>query len=159
MKYLILILVCIPTISGSSELNLSKKEKILNRYSWMSKKLYNLYQKRSKQYNVPIKLAISVIKAESNGKVVKSRKNKNGTRDWGRFQINAVHMPNNPKKLLDDKINSKYGFWYLSLCLKKSKGYLKHAIRMYNQGLAGKEYKYKNWQYVNNVLKEYRIIF
>jgi hypothetical protein len=162
MKYLLIILLLItiysPNILGSAELNLSEKEKLMNRYSWMTENLYKLYKKRSIKYNVPIKLAISVVNAESNGRIVISRKNKNGTRDYGRFQINSLHMKNNPKSLLQDSINSKYGFWYLFLCLKKAKGDLIDTVRMYNQGSNGKAHKYKNWEYVIKVLKEYKRI-
>ncbi len=163
MKYLLIILLLItiysPNILGSAELNLSKKEKLMNRHPWLTNKLYKLYKQRSIEYNVPLKLAVKIVNVESNGRIVISRKNKNGTRDYGRFQINSIHMKNNPKSLLQDSINSKYGFWYLSLCLKKSKRDLIDTVRMYNQGSNGKAHKYKNWKYVVKVLKEYKRIY
>lgn len=127
-----------------------------DKHPWLNSDLQELYEKRSIEYNVPLELALCVVQAESDGKNVRSKKrNKNGTYDYGRFQINSVHMPNNPERLLIDEINSKYGFWYLSLCLKKSKNYLPDAIRFYNQGIHGKKRYYKRWEYVEEILKCY----
>ena len=118
---------------------------------WLTDSLYDLYFYRSKEFNVDIKLAISVIRAESQGRKVISKKNKNGTYDYGRFQVNSVHFSQSPESLLKDKLNSYYGFSYLSQCLKKSNS-LSEAIRKYNQGLYGKEKYYKNWKYVEKIL-------
>ena len=114
-----------------------------------------MYKYRSIEYDIPIELALCLIDAESSGRKIISRKNRNGTRDYGRFQINSCHMPDNPRQLLNDTVNSKYGFSYLKKCLLKSSGNLKEAIRMYNQGLNGTRKYYKNWNYVEKVLMCY----
>ncbi len=156
MKYL---LVTFLLYSFYTPLNISiskqlqHRDKLLKKYSWLDKKLYYLYRARSLEYGAPIELGICVVQAESNGRTIISRKNKNGTRDYGKFQINSVHMPDNPRALLGDIINSRYGFWYLSLALNKTD--LPDAIRLYNQGLNGKRKYYKNWKYVRKILKCY----
>lgn len=127
-------------------------------FPWLTPKLFRLYTKRSIQYKVPLKLALSLIQYESGGRNVVSRKNRNGTRDWGRMQINSVHMPKNPQKLLNDWTNSKIGFWYLGRALKKSRGNMYTAVRLYNQGLAGKHWKYRNWGYVKRIIRKYRSV-
>ena len=129
-----------------------KRNYFLNEHSWLTERLYDLYVERSIQYEVPLKLALSVVEAESNGRKIISRMNRNGTRDYGRFQINSIHMPKNPKKLLNDYYNSEYGFWYLSKCLEKSKGNISETIRMYNQGINGNKKHYRNWRYVEKIL-------
>ena len=134
---------------------LFKKNVLMESHSWLDDKLYNLYKSQSEKYKVPIEIAISVVQVESHGKNVVSRKNSNGTRDYGFFQINSVHKPDNPRKLLDHLENSKFGFWYLSQCLKKSHGHLPEAIRMYNGGLNNNRKYYKNWAYEQKILKNY----
>jgi hypothetical protein len=130
---------------------LEKKIYLIKKYKWLNNNLYNIYYFRSMQFNVDIELALSIIYAESNGKKVVSRMNKNLTRDYGRMQINSIHLTENPYRLLDDKINSFYGFSYLSQCCKKSKN-LKDIIRMYNQGIYGNKRNYNNWRYVEKIL-------
>jgi Transglycosylase SLT domain len=122
------------------------------KYKWLKPGLYNLYKKRAAEYRIPLNLALAVIHAESRGKNVISKKNKNGSRDWGRMQVNSIHMKRNPRLLLNDKINSRVGFWYLSAAYKKSGYNLKETVRLYNQGLAGKRSNYKNWKYVTSIL-------
>lgn len=141
-----------PEYLNLSQKQIIEKEKLFKKYSWLNSRLYNLYKCRSIEYKVPLTLALSLINAESKGKNIISKKNKNGTRDYGRMQINSVHKLNNPRKLLNDKINSKYGFWYLSKCFNKSIGNIPYAIRMYNQGLNGKKKHYKNWKYIEKIL-------
>lgn len=130
------------------------------KFPWLKGKkwLFSLYVKRSRQYGVPLKLALSLITYESGGRNVISRKNRNGTRDYGRMQINSVHMPRNPRALLNDWVNSQKGFWYLGAAMKKAHGNIYTAVRLYNQGLAGKHWKYRNWGYVNNIVKKYRSV-
>lgn len=144
----------------TQNLNLSKEEIIKknhfqSEFKWLDNKLYNLYKFRSLEHNVSLKLALCVVHTESKGKRVVSKKNKNGTRDYGRGQINTCHMPKNPKRLLKDSINSKYVFMYLRKCLKKAKGNISETVRMYNQGLHGRKKYYKNWKYVERIKRLY----
>lgn len=158
MKYLIIIMILCswiyPKYSELSATEILKRDYLYKKYSWMSKKLYTLYRSRSIQFKVPLKLAVCVVQTESHGKKIVSRLNSNGTRDFGRFQVNQVHMPKTPYRLWYDYTNSKYGFMYLKMCLNKSK-YLPDTIRMYNQGLNGIKKYYKNWKYVDKVIECY----
>lgn len=120
-------------------------------YKWLTPHLYKLYSMRARQYRVPLRLALALIHVESRGKNVISR-----THDYGRMQVNKIHMRHNPKQLLNDKINSRIGFWYLSAALKKSNWNKREAVRLYNQGLAGKRWKYRNWNYVAQILNAYQ---
>lgn len=156
MKYLLYLILIYSLFNheflNSSQKQINNKRALFKKYSWLNYRLYNLYKYRSIQYKVPLDLAICIVDTESKGRNVISKKNKNGTRDYGRMQINSVHMPICPTKLLNDKINSRIGFWYLSKCYRKSRGYLPDCIRYYNQGLNGKKKKYRNWRYVRKVL-------
>ena len=129
-------------------------------YPWMKKNIYNyisFYCKYwSKNYKIDEELVYALIQHESGGKNIRGRKNRNGSRDHGIMQINEVHSPNDVTRLYNCKINIKIGIWYLSLCIKKSKGNIKEACRMYNQGLYGKKWKYKNWKYVKRIIKDYK---
>ncbi len=153
--YFIILFSSISNLEQSKE-DVIIKNKLMIENKWLTDNLYDLYYYRSKEYNVNINLAIAIIRAESNGRNVVSRRNKNGTRDYGRMQINGIHFPKNPRKLLNDKINSKYGFWYISYCLRESDGNIKKAIRLYNQGVHGKAKYYTNWKYVYKILDYYK---
>ena len=133
----------------------TRKEYLQTEYPWLSNDLYKLYNSRSEEYNVHLTLALAFIKHESNGKIVRSRKNRNGTRDYGRFQVNTRHKEDNPRELLKDELNSYYGFYYISRCLKHSNYNLPEAIRKYNQGINGTRSRYKNWKYVERILTTY----
>ena len=149
------------TIHFPENLELSSRELYVKRerqsnYKWLTDELYTLYYSRSRQYSVSMDLALAVIQGESGGKNIRSHKrNRNKTHDYGRMQINSIHSKDNPELLLNDIYNSKYGFYYLSKCIIKSKGNNQEAVRFYNQGINGKRYKYNNWKYVNKILKYY----
>jgi len=123
-------------------------------FKWLDKDLYYLIQSKSRKYNLDIRWVCSIIKAESNGKNIRSKyANPNGTYDWGIMQINEVHIRGaNPRILLEKPLNIELGTWYLSRCLKRAKGNYMTATRMYNQGMNGNEALYTNWKYVSNVL-------
>ena len=61
----------------------------------------------------------------------------------------------------DPEINIELGCRYYSMCLKKSKkqgwkNYIANANRMYNQGLHGKKWRYKNWKhYAYPIVRKY----
>ena len=51
--------------------------------------------------------------------------------------------------------NIKYGIAYLKVCFEKANGNLSETARYYNQGTGGKYKDYRNWVYVNRILKKY----
>lgn len=151
MKFKLIIMFIIIYSFSPKLLNFyPERNKYTEKYSWMGEKLYNLYKARSLEFGVSMRLATCLVQTESHGKIVVSKKNENGTRDYGRFQVNSVHKPVNTRELLWDRTNSRYGFSYLSKCIRKD--HLPDAIRLYNQGLNGKRKNYKNWKYVGKIL-------
>ena len=90
-----------------SKKDVCKKQYYIQKFSWLNDSLYDMYFYKGKKYNVSLQLALSIAQTESRGKKVISQKNKNGTRDYGRFQVNAIHCLGEPKKLLKDHAKFK----------------------------------------------------
>ena len=135
---------------------IGKYQKLEQHYNWYSK-YREIIVRESLKRGVDPALTCAVIQAESGGQnVVSRRANWNGTRDWGLMQVNSVHCPTNPRKLLNVGYNIQKGTWYLSRCVKKASGNIKRIPMYYNGGLGAKCYKYKNWKYVYRVLKYYQ---
>ncbi len=121
---------------------------------WLTPDYYLIVKNTTKKYDVEMDLALSLVEIESNGKNVVSRLNKNGTRDYGRFQVNSVHEKDNPKKLLNDGYNTNVAINYLSKCIDKASGNYFYAIRFYNAGLNCSK-NVNNVEYIIKVLNFY----
>jgi soluble lytic murein transglycosylase-like protein len=155
----ILLLVTCSTTYKSIEIN-NEFNNLFSQYRWLTHEIYFFINKYSKKYNVDEKLICAMIQRESNGKNVRSRRNRNGSRDYGLMQINSVHSPRNVKSLYSYDKNIRIGVWYLSLCLKKSKGNVKLACIYYNGGLNCNVQKYKKNRaryrnYICSIYKNY----
>ena len=132
-------------------------------YSWLDSNRYRLIYKYSKVHDVSPKLVCAVINVESSGKNVISRKNSNGTRDYGIMQINDTHLESSffesKNDLLDVEKNIAFGCRYLGLCsVKATKNNVvsyTDVIRLYNQGINGNREYYKNYNYVLKVYNNY----
>lgn len=158
---LLLLFLSISILNSSDyrDFVVSKKEFLKYSYlvkcfSWLKYDTFIIIRKNAKKYKVPIELICAVIQHESGGKNIRSRRNYNGSRDYGLMQINSVHV-SDCKTLYNIRKNIRIGSWYLSKCLKKAKGNVKEACRMYNGGLHNKRWKYKNWKYVNRIYRDY----
>jgi soluble lytic murein transglycosylase-like protein len=127
---------------------------LFEKYKWLSYDLYLDIVTICKKYNVNTIIICAIINAESRGRNIISKKNKNGTKDYGIMQINSIHLSNNPRQLLNRKLNIEYGIKYLIKCYNRSNKNLKTTIRFYNQGYNGKKHKYKNWKYVNKIYND-----
>ena len=91
----------------------------------------------SKKYDIPLELTLSIISVESNFTNVISRKNRNGSRDYGYMQINNFAHPEvSSKRLMKIEINIEVGVKYLQYCLKVSNNDLATAVKMYNAGVS-----------------------
>ena len=117
--------------------------------------------RRGKKQNVDLAFIVSIIDAESYGRNIIGRRNRNGTRDYGIMQVNGVHEPKNPRKLLNISYNLQKGVGYIKYCTNKSvkrygKAEIKTIARLYNQGANGSEKRYKNWKYVEKVYNNYK---
>lgn len=89
-------------------------------------------------YEVPLNIAFSLAKHESEyfPDAINGDKNKNGSVDYGIFQLNNRTFPNYTKKeLLDPLTNCHLGVWYLK---HRSREYdtWEEAIMAYNSGYA-----------------------
>ena len=128
-----------------------------NSFTWVKKDFYFHLQNTCKKYNIDPLFALSIAQAESGGRNVVSKRNKNGTRDFGIFQINSVHLPKTPYQLLDYKINTNKAMSILRECLKKAKGDKRLACAYYNAGTNCnvKKYFQQRSAYPNKILKKY----
>jgi len=144
-KFLICILLFITFSFINTEKKLSNNIKTSNKdiyifyrlsleYKWLTQELYYTITKYSKKYNVDKVLICALIQHESNGRNVRSRRNRNGSRDYGLMQINQIHSPKNIYALNNKDTNIRIGVWYLSKCLRKSRGNIKRACIFYNAG-------------------------
>ena len=127
-----------------------------NSFTWVKKDFYFHLQNTCKKYNIDPLFALSIAQAESGGRNVVSKRNKNGTRDFGIFQVNSV-WEKRTYLLLDYKINTNIAIAYLKQCLKKSKGDKYMACVYYNAGLNCnvKKYLQNRSAYPNKILKKY----
>ncbi len=153
--------MCMPDYSFLTKNDLKEFYTLKSEYNWLNIDLYETLLRETKKNNIPIGLSCSLIQSESGGRNVISRENTNGTRDYGYCQVNSVHSPNDPEKLLNSMYNIKLSCNYLGRAFEKAKklydtdDWYKESIRMYNQGLYGKRYAYNNWNYVNKTVNRY----
>lgn len=134
-------------------------------FVWLDKPIYYFIKEQSAKKNISPILICSIIHWESaaacNYNLKRMRVVKSRAGAIGLMQIMPVHaqIRNRPvKKLKEPFFNIRCGVDYLDLCIKKSKGNLKEALRMYNQGINAKRYKYKNWKYVFRVIKKFNSV-
>jgi len=165
MKYrivfiiLIILHIAIPSIAFNPFKTLDNYKFAKYNFKWITKDFYFYLDNKCRQYGIDPLFALSIAQRESNGKNIVSRKNRNGTRDWGYFQVNGTHLPKNKRhQLLNYKTNINKAMWYLNLCLKKSRGNKKLACIYYNAGLNCKVYKYKK-SYPKDIVKMYNGLF
>jgi len=125
-------------------------------YKWLTEEIFRIVWDEAVERGLERRAIFAIIQAESGGRNVVSRRNRNGTRDYGLMQINSVHSPKNPWVLLNVRVNVRTGCWYFSRCIKKSGGVLSEAVRYYNAGLGSKRKSYKNWRHVYRVVAHYK---
>lgn len=129
-----------------------------SRYNWLNIEIYHTIKYYANNYKIPEKLVYSVIQKESGdyckNNLTKMLKVKSYAGAIGICQIMPFHV-NNYKELYDFKTNIRIGCSYLSKCLNRSNGNIIEACRMYNAGMNSKRWRYKNWNYVIKVCKDY----
>lgn len=123
---------------------------------WLTKDYYYMLHYACTQYKIDERFAMAIIYAESNGRRVVGKKNSNGTRDYGRFQVNEIHHPDSPYELLDDELNIKKAFKYLNYCIKRSNGDIYKTIVYYNAGVNSNVSNYTNKKYLKKIVKKYQ---
>jgi soluble lytic murein transglycosylase-like protein len=160
LTYVLLIITFLPfTMNPDIEVKEDRDFlKLAGQYKWLDVNIYNIINEKAKKYKIDKELVCAVIQYESgdycrnNLKKMRVVVSRSGA--IGPMQIMSFHTKN-PKLLYNLKFNIEKGTWYLSVCLKKSKGNIREACRMYNAGVNSKRWKYKNWAYVNRIEKSY----
>jgi len=130
-------------------------------YDWMSPRAYIIIMDCSRKYSIDPVFVCSVIQYESgdycNNDLSKMLTVRSHAGAIGVMQVMPLHF-----KVIKEaetlKGNINKGCWYLSECMKKSKGNMREAARMYNAGLYSKRWKYRNWKYVNKIIKKYNSV-
>jgi len=127
-------------------------------FKWLKKDFYNYLEYKCYKKNIDPIFILSLAQVESGGRNIRShRMNRNKTFDWGFFQINSVHSPKNPRRLLNYRVNIDIATWYLGKCLKKARGNKFLACIYYNGGTNCnvRRYMKKNSAYPKRIMKIY----
>lgn len=123
--------------------------KMKDYYSWMNMSYFNAIYFHSWKIGIPIDDICAIIKEESNGRqyVV----------SWagaiGLMQVMPFHNKGDKIGLTDIYTNIYLGTKYYKWCLLYTKGNKREALRVYNAGPGGSRERYKNWAYVDRILK------
>ncbi len=147
--------MCVPNIAHNSMQLQDDFTYAKSKFKWLEKDFYTYLEYKCKKKGIDPLFMLSLIQVESGGKNVVSKKNGNKTRDFGFCQINSVHSPKNPRRLLNYKVNLNIGTWYIGKALKKAKGNLRLACIYYNGGLNCNVRKYKNKWYPKRIVRIY----
>jgi len=133
-----------------------------NEFSWLQLKVFYIVYFISKREGVDPKLVCTVMHYESYDKRHRTtiRKmlravSKAGAR--GIMQVMPYHYKGPKKDLFKANVCIPLGISYLKKCLKKSRGDVIAASRMYNGGLGNNKYTYKNWvNYAIPIMRKYQ---
>lgn len=91
----------------------------------------------SMEFDIPLHLAFSIAYVESRYiPTAIGPYNRNGTRDWGLFQLNDAHRNWTRQQFFDIRLNTREGLSYLRTCINHTNSYVE-AIGAYNKGLTG----------------------
>jgi soluble lytic murein transglycosylase-like protein len=133
--------------------NLSKYDYARAYYPWMNKQYYTVITHIAKINNISRAEIFAIIHAESEG----NTKAVSRCKARGLMQIMAKYhyKGKNPKDLFKPKLNITIGAKYYKWCKTFSKGNMKRALIAYNAGPNCKIQRYKNWGYVNKIMKCY----
>ena len=149
-----------PTVAFLSPGEIEELRDLQRTYVWLTPDIYlNISHEEVYQQINDKNLVCALIQAES-GDACKNDlacmiKVQSYAGAVGLGQIMPCH--GDVKALENPGINLKFTTWYLKECLSKANGNFKEACRMYNAGLNNKRNKYKNWEYVANILNYYII--
>lgn len=93
--------------------------------------------KKAIEMKVPVNIAFSLVWQESKFVVNEiSPKNRNGSRDWGLFQLNDTYYKWNRREFFNIKKNVTAGVTHLEYCLDEM-GEMPLALAAYNVGVYG----------------------
>ena len=135
-------------------------------FTWLNYSVYETIVKESKRNNINPILMMSLIQYESgdycNNNFSYMEKVVSHSGAIGVMQVMPFHLKK-PLNLFYYKHNIKIGVKYFKLCKKKAKKtcgksipWVHTALRFYNQGMNGSAVKYKNWSYVERIIKKFK---
>lgn len=121
-------------------------------YNWMDPEIYQAIEFNAEKYDLNPGLIAALIQRESQG----DPRAVSCAGAIGLMQVMPDHLPDNPDLLFDINVNISKGCWYLKRAKDISKGNLRECLRMYNQGIRGDRENYRNWNYVEDILRDYK---
>jgi soluble lytic murein transglycosylase-like protein len=122
------------------------------KYDWMTVEIYQAIEINAEKHNIPPALGAALINRESQGNP--KARGKAGERGLG--QPLVCHYSGDPDDLFIPAVNLDVSFSYLFQAYHKAKGNIRLTLMYYNGGLKCKADKYKNWNYVEDIINEYR---
>lgn len=157
IMFLILSLIS-PAFAFLDKTEINTYTKLSRQYNWLNRDLFYIINYEGLNNGIDAAFICAIIDAETEGKNVVSKKNRDGSRDYGIMQFNSKNIKKGDEwKFLIPMHNIKYGVAELRECISASSGKIDDTIRFYNQGKNGKKEKYKNWKYVQKVFNNYDI--
>lgn len=124
-------------------------------FPWLNNEIYEILVRYGIYNRIDPVLMMCIIQYESgnacNNNYEKMLRVHSRSNAIGICQIMWFHSKDNPKKLYDPEFNVKIGYWYYKQCMLKAKkqgwkNWIVEANRMYNQGLNGERWRYRNWK-------------
>ena len=140
---IIFVLMCTPSIAVNSFRLLDDYKFAKDNFKWVKKDFYFYLDYKCKEKNIDPLFALAIAQVESGGKNIISKRNKNGTRDFGIFQVNSVWKKDS-KDLLNYKTNIDIAIPYLKKCMEKANNNKYIACIYYNAGMNCDISKYKS---------------
>jgi len=108
-------------------------------YNNINKEHIKIIVDESKKEGLDIFLVLALVQEESKFKYNALNYNKNGSNDYGYFQINNEYHPQYRK---DIKKHIQYGVKFLKYCIERENYNLERALSRYNSGSPVKSKKY-----------------
>lgn len=134
-------------------------KRLKTRFTWLEKDVYDFIKIEAEKKDVDPVMIMSVIQIESGNtcknNLERMKRIRGEAGEYGAMQVMGYHAKN-PDDLKDWKFNTITGIGYFKGGLEIAHGDIRVAVRLYNQGHAGKWQDYKNWKYVARVIRKYK---
>jgi hypothetical protein len=154
VTFISILLILTPSYSFISKKDIRTYKRLKLQYEWINIDLYHIILYESKIAKFDPRLIVAIIDVESSGQNIISKRNSNGSRDYGVMQINSAHIKKGEERLyLNYNINIAKGISYFKECMKQSNYFIHESIRMYNAGINSK--KSNNKKYVQRIFHNY----
>jgi len=152
IKWTVLLIVLMSIIFPYKLFTDGPSKELKKQYKWMTDDLYfyvDLYSSIPKN-KLDKDFVFAIIDAESEG----SRLATSCVGAISYMQVMPLHYPDNPNALYNPALNIKAGCWFLSYCMRLSKGDMIEALKNYNAGPAS---SYYNMPYIKKIMHNYMI--